>query len=58
MLEVRGRSRKRTEGGRIEGAAPGGEEGNRRDPARDLEAAVMDVLMRKSVSGNVQDRSK
>src|SRR2546426_12702322 len=58
MLEVRCRSRKRTEGGRIERAAPGGKKGDGRDPAPNLEAAAADALMRKPVSGKVQDRSK
>jgi len=58
VLEVRCRSRKRTEGGRIERAAPGGEKSDRPNPAPDLEAAAADVLMRKPVSGKVQERSK
>ncbi len=58
MLEVRCRSRDRTDGGRIERAAPGSEKSDEREPASDLEAAAADVLMRKPVSGKVQDGSK
>jgi hypothetical protein len=43
MLEVRCRSRHRTEGGRIERAAPGSEKSDGREPASDLEAAAADV---------------
>jgi len=58
MLKVRCRSRKRTESGRIERAAPGGEKDDRPNPAPDLEPAAADVLVRKPVSGEVQERSK
>ncbi len=58
VLEVRCRSRERTEGGRIERAAPGSEKSDGREPASDLEAAAAYVLMRKPVSGKVQDGSK
>lgn len=58
VLEVRCRSRERTEGGRIERTAPGSEKSDRREPASDLEAAALDVLVRKPVSGKVQDGSK
>jgi hypothetical protein len=58
VLEVRCRSRERTEGGRIDRAAPGGEKSDGRDPASDLEAAAVDVLVRKPVSGKVQDGPK
>jgi hypothetical protein len=53
VLEVRCRSRKRTEGGRIERAASRGEEGDGREPASDLEAAAGDVLVRDAVCGEV-----
>ena len=53
MLEVRCRSRKRTEGCRIERAASRGEEGDGREPASDLEAAARDVLVRDAVCGEV-----
>ena len=58
VLEVRCRSRERTEGGRIERTAPGSEKSDRREPASDLEAAALDGLVRKPVSGKVQDGSK
>jgi len=58
VLEVRCRSRKRTEGGRIERAAPGGEKNDRPNSAPDLEAAAADVLVREPVSGKVQERPK
>ena len=44
VLEVRCRSRKRTEGGRIERAAPGREKSDRPNPAPDLEAAAAAIL--------------
>jgi len=53
VLEVRCRSRKRTQGGRIERAASRGEEGDAREPASDLEAAAGDVLVRDAVCGEV-----
>ncbi len=55
MLEVRCRSRKRTEGGGIERAASHGEEGDGREPASDLEDAAGDVLVRDAVCGEVSD---
>jgi hypothetical protein len=58
VLEVRCRSRKRTEGGRIERAASRGEEGDGREPASDLEAAAGDVLVRDAVCGEVERGSK
>ncbi len=41
MLEVRCRSRDRTEGGRIERAAPGSEKSDEREPASDLEGGCV-----------------
>ena len=58
VLEVRCRSRKRTEGGRIERAASRGEEGDGREPASDLEAAAGDALVRDAVCGEVERGSK
>jgi hypothetical protein len=58
VLEVRCRSRERTEGGRIKRAAPGSGKSDGREPASDLEAAAAYVLMRKPVSGKVQDGPK
>jgi hypothetical protein len=53
VLEVRCRSRKRTQGGRIERAASRGEEGEGREPASDLEAAAGDVFVRDAVCDEV-----
>jgi hypothetical protein len=53
VLEVRCRSRNRTERGRIERAASRGEESDAREPASDLEAAAGYVLMRDAVCGEV-----
>ena len=58
VLEVRCRSRKRTEGGRIERAAPRREEGDGREPASYLEAAAGDVLVRDVGSREVERGSK
>ena len=53
VLEVRCRSRKRTEGGGIERAASLGEQGDGRESASDFEAAAGDVLVRDAVCGEV-----
>jgi hypothetical protein len=58
VLEVRCRSRKPTEGGRIERAASHGEEGDAREPASDLETAAGDVLVRDAVCGEVERGSE
>jgi hypothetical protein len=58
VLEVRCRSRKRTEGGSIERATSSSEEGDGREPASDFEAAARDVLVRHAVCGKVERGSK
>lgn len=58
VLEVGRGSRNRTEGRSIERTPPHSEKRNRGDPARHLEAAAGDVLVRNAVCGQVQHGSE
>jgi hypothetical protein len=54
VLEVGRAGEDCTHGRRVREAAPRGDETNDRQPAADLEAPVVDVVMRDAVAGEVE----
>lgn len=56
MLQVRSGSSRAAEHCRIEHAAPRSEQRERRETAADLEAKVVDVVVRHAVAGEVDER--
>jgi hypothetical protein len=56
VLQIGGGARCRAESRGVERAAPAGQENEAKEAARDLEAARVDVLVRKTIARKVHDR--